>query len=496
MSFLTRPVFEFEINWKNPVSKSFAFDLDELAIGFGAEVFTSLQTHVAQGYKFAVELQTPAQIDAFDAFTAALRGRLAGFWLPVPFAAVKWKAAVDATHFDIEDQNLRDTWQDHPDIYLLIGRTSYTSPQYQIAKITNVATAGAGAERITLDTALDPQPNARTPIARLHYVRLVDDTEEGQFVKEGFMTRSLKVVELPLEYTAYETGELPIYLYHFFTNAPATYHWRYTSFAADVASGNELFSKFAINHGSLAESAKLENQSLKITAVKDANHPFSLFFPIPFSRRLNVEVIEVSYADLETQTRRFTGTVRNVAEEGSKLTATCDSWANVLSRKVPLMLIQPTCNYNIYDLPTCKLPRAQKETTAQITAIDNAANPPTVTARLLFASSAHLAEWTAENWFAAGWLETGSALNFEVRTILSSALVDGETDIIQLTLNTFLVHAAVGNFIQLLPGCDGTAETCKTKFNNFVNFGGFVAVPTRNLALKGVNVSVAQGGKK
>lgn len=490
MNYLTRPVFEFPINWGNPVAKSFKYDLAALELGFGEELFTSLQAHTVQAYTFAVELETPAQIDALDAFVADLNGRLKGFWLPAPFQAVKFKTAVDATHFDIEDQNLRDTWADHPDIHLAFQHGG----TLQVAKITGVALSGS-AERITMDTALDPQPSAATVINRLHYVRLAETREQGVFAKEGFQTRTLSVVELPLEYTTYETGQQPIYLYHFYTQAPATHHWRYTSFAADVASGNELFSQFAISHGSLVQTLKLEAQTLQISAAADLNHPFTLFFPVPFSRRVNVEVIEVSYAAPDTQRRLFTGTVRSVSDEGDKLTATCDSWGSILTRKIPLMLIQQTCNYNIYDLNTCKLPRAGKETTAAIVAIDNTVNPPTVTLDLLFTGSVHLAEWTAEDWFADGWLEVGSGSSFEVRTILSSVLVSG-TNRVQLALNTILVHAAAGQYAQLLPGCNGTPEHCTDKFNNFVNFGGFRAVPARNLSMKAINEVASQGGKK
>ena len=34
-----------------------------------------------------------------------------------------------------------------------------------------------------------------------------------------------------------------------------------------------------------------------------------------------------------------------------------------------------------------------------------------------------------------------------------------------------------GNLIRLEPGCDKRAETCRAKFNNFVNFQGFPDIP-------------------
>ncbi len=490
MNYLARPIFDFEINWANPVNKSFTYDLSEVSLGFGAEFFNALQTHVVQGYQCSVELPTNEAIDEYDQFIGDVLGRLRGFWLPAPFAAVKWKAAVDTTYFDIEDQGLRDTWDAHPDVHLI-----FITPAgaMQTAKITAVAQQGSG-ERITLDTALNPQPTAATRILRLHYVRLADDIERGTFKKEGYMTRELRVIELPLEYTEYETGTRPLWLYHFWTTNPGDQHWRYTSFAADVVSANALYSKFPMNHGELVDDTKLD-KTLDISAQHDAAHPFALFLPIAFSRTMNVEVIESSYTNPDVQSVRFAGQVRRVSDDGEKLVARCDSWLSVLNRKIPRMQIQQTCNYNLFDPITCKALRAGHETTAVIVAIDSASQPPTVTVDLLYPELTQSANWITEDWFAQGFLETGSGLTYEVRTIVSSALFAPPGRLL-LELNIMLTQAIVGQYIQLVRGCDGKPETCEDIFDNFINFGGFRAVPARNLSMKAINAVASQGDKK
>jgi len=66
-----------------------------------------------------------------------------------------------------------------------------------------------------------------------------------------------------------------------------------------------------------------------------------------------------------------------------------------------------------------------------------------------------------------------------------------------LTLNAPLNFAPIGRtWIQIVSGCDHLSATCQHKFNNFQNFGGFVAAPDRNLSLKGLNTSVPQRNKK
>lgn len=491
MNYLGRPVFEFDVDWSPGVSKPFNYDLREVALGFGAEFFTSLQSNVVQGWKLATFLKTSADVQGFDDFFAALTGRLTGFWLPTPMQALQITASVSATSFDITDCGLRDTWEDHPDIYLWFKRPGLAA---QIGKIQGVVLHAAGVERVTLTAALGTAASPADTVSRLHYVRLADDTERAKFTGEGQQQRNFNVVELPTEYAAFETGEQPIFLYHFWCAAPMDYHWRFTSFAAGVVSGNELFAKFAMKHGSLKRSAKLENETLSIEAKKDDDHPFALFLPIPFSRPVNVEVFQTSYGDPDTTELLFTGQVRSVNDDGDKLTARCDSWLSLLNRKVPRMMFQEGCNHTVFDPLTCKVVLSKFDTMGTVTAVDTAAMPPTVTLTLNNSLSAQMPNWTSDDWFAGGYLQAGFSLSFRVRTILSSTETGTPGELL-LELNAPL-PVNVGDEINLIPGCDGTPETCIGKYKNFDNFGGFRAIPKRNLSLKAIDANVSQGGKK
>lgn len=100
---------------------------------------------------------------------------------------------------------------------------------------------------------------------------------------------------------------------------------------------------------------------------------------------------------------------------------------------------------------------------------------------------------TPAHWFAGGWLETGSGSTFELRTIVASNAASGSN--VALLLNAPLLFANPNALARLFPGCDGTEGACKTKFSNFVNFGGH-RFALRNLAIKAVEVKVSAGGKK
>lgn len=493
MDYLTRPIFPFDVDWSNRPAKSFAFDLRKLAVGFGAEYFATLQEHVVQGYKLDVTLTTAADLQAFDEFFDALTGRLAGFWLPAPFEAVQIVTADDATHFYIRDQNLRWTLGDHPDVYILLQRAGAV----RAAKISAVVAASGGRERITLSGALATPATPADVVSRLHYVRLAGDVEDGEFLKEGgCASLRLNVIELPHEYEAFETGEAPIYLYHFSAGVPMDRHWRYTSFAAGIVSNNELFTAYPINHGALKKSGRVEAETLRLSGKYDAAHPLALFVPLPFARPLELEILQGTLADPDAAAVIFTGTVRRVADSGDALTADVDSWANILSRKIPPMLLQKEDNYQIFDDLTGNVPRWFFEITGTVTACDAAARPPTLTVTFNNDTSSQYTNWITADWFAGGWIEAGFGTAFSVRSVLSSTAAGGaDPQPLVLELSEPL-DVAVGSEVQLIPGYDGSAAQRRTKFRDFDNFGGFIAMPEKNPTLKTQGSLVSQGGKK
>ena len=50
-------------------------------------------------------------------------------------------------------------------------------------------------------------------------------------------------------------------------------------------------------------------------------------------------------------------------------------------------------------------------------------------------------------------------------------------------LKAWLYPVAIGDTFEVLPGCDHTAATCQTTFNNLIHFGGFPYIPPPELAV-------------
>lgn len=492
MNYLGRPVFDFPVNWASEISRAFTYDLREVSLGFSAEIFTSRQQYVVNGWTAALELITEEEIDAVDTFFNALSGRLLGFWIPVPFDACKIVGSVDATGFDIEDQGLRNSWASSPDKHLFFS----INGTQRAAKIAAVADNGNGTERVTLESAIDPAASPGDTVSRLHYVRLAEDIERMSFPRESHQQRPIKVIELPHEYSDAELAEAsdvfdPIYLYHFFALAPIDNHWFYTSFASDVISADELYKSAAITHGNLKQSTSFQAEALEIRAAFSQDHPLSLYLPFPLSKPIHVEVFSARMSDPEDRTLLFSGTVRKVSDNGQYLTAQCDSFLSILSQRIPAMLIKKDCDYQLFEQRTCKAIQAQFQSLGEITAIDNDAQPPTVEMNLLVPTGPKL----AADYFAQGWLETGRKLNYEERTIFRSTW-DAGASRLTLIINGPLIHAQVGQQIFINPGCDGLAQTCKDKFDNFIHFPGFIAVPKNNPNLTAIENHTAGGDKK
>lgn len=479
-SYLTRPVLETQINWSDSISRAVEYDLRELMIGFGAEQFAALQSHVVHGFEIALDLETETDIQEHDDFTGALKGRLTGFWLPSPQAVFEIAAGEDGTHFDITDQGLTDTYADGAAIYARFTKTGQTA---QHAKVTAVTDNGDGTERVTVDASITVDETWEAH--RLHYVRQADDSEGGRAVGEQYQKRSLKLLELPTEYAAFETGESLVYLYHFWMDTASAVHWRYTSFAADLVSNGDTFTAKPITHGEIQRGGDGGSDAVNIEAVYESGHPLALGLPYPTPKPINVEILEAAYADPDTTTVLFTGRIEKPPRRGKKITARAISLLDFSAHRLMHGLIGKRCGYQLYDPDTCGVSKAAFQIAGcTFDSIDGR------TVRVTHATA--LDGWAA-NYFSFGWIETGSGLTTEIRAILQDTVISGTVR--ELILALPLASAEVGNTVTVVPGCDGKWDTCQTKFGNDAALV-HPFIPEKNPSLTAIPMPVSQGGKK
>ena len=112
----------------------------------------------------------------------------------------------------------------------------------------------------------------------------------------------------------------------------------------------------------------------------------------------------------------------------------------------------------------CNVDKTAFQATATITATSG--NVITVTG---IASS-------ATNYFAGGYVELDAGNGLKDRRFITSS-----------TNTTLTLNTAFGAALQLgittilvYPGCDHTLSTCKNKFSNTLNYGGWPFIPSKN----------------
>lgn len=487
MNYLTRPIFPLKPNWAEAVMRQITYDLRETDIGFGAAYFTPLATYTVNAFDFTLLLNGAADVLAFEDFCDTQLGRLNGFWLASPQSAAQFAAGVSTTQFDIMAEDLNASWDSRPDQHLLL--TFPDGSQYA-AKMSAVIDNGDGTERITLSAAIASTPPAGTILQRLHFVRFASDTEEISWFAENVGRIQLTVIELPQEYANAATGQQPVYLYDIHAAAPVGMHWRYTSFAAPVVSSNELFAVWPMTHGEITSTSDAQDNPVSIEARPDDSHPFSLLAGIPPGKVIWIDIYAVELTDVDTRLKLFSGYISTVNDDGLKYTAKCESRMAWLRTKLPRFFIGSACNHVLFDPATCKLKRALWETTVTFDSIADATKPWAI--RVTFNFPFNLDKYKTDDWFVGGLVESGLGVNYEIRSVTKSHWNGAQ---LEISLNAPFRHAAIADQLQLVSGCPHTADACKA-FGNFDNFGGFVAVPDRNLALKGLNTSVSAGNKK
>lgn len=480
-TYLGRPLLPFPINWADGITKRFEFDLRELLVGFGKSVFAPNQSHVTQGFETSLWLRSDAEIKAFDCFTQALHGRLKGFWLRSPLAGAEiLEMGAFDDRFYIRDIGLRNTWQLHPDQYLAF---TYPDDTPRLAKIHSVQDAGGGRELVTLDAEVDIAVGWE--VSRLHYVRLADDVERARFIAENWQSRRLRVVELPHEYAAAETGQQPVFLYRFWMDVPSgTQSWRFTSYAENVTSSGQLYTAKPITHGEIRRSTRSDREEVRIEAIRESDHPLALLWPFRLSLPLWVEIKEATLSAPDVTTTVFLGQVDRAPVAGRKISASCASLLDALGAQAMRFLIGPKCNHKVYSL-ACGVAQGSFEVAVTIASLSADGLTVRITGAGLSGKPAH--------WFADGWIQTGSGLGFQYATVLSSAVVDASTQ--DLVLNWPLHAALTGDTAKVVAGCDGKFATCGAKFSNQVNFGGHPRVPVDNPSLPHVPLDTGTGKK-
>jgi hypothetical protein len=472
--YRSRQVFSFDLDWVDGQVSRFNYELPTHQIGFGQTSLEPEQNHLAQGFEIVLDFRNVSEMKALEAFVSRLNGRLRGFWLPGAMWELNVVSRVDDTHFDIQAAGMEDSWDLHPCQYLwLVAGDSVAA-----VKILGVTSPAAGVERVQVEETLPAELDATWSVARLYFVRLDNDSLEFELETPIAATCKLTCYELPLEYSARELGDRPVWLYEFAEQAIAGSQqtWRYTSHDVQITALSHTWTPAAFSHSKIMETVHGDQDELEVTSFRFSGSPLNLFFPFAPQRRLYFTLRELRLDD-GVITVRFAGEVRQVQTEGKVMTAKIATRLDAEDRQLPRLLIGKSCSYNLGD-GGC------------LTNLASFAVVRTISAMSGTDITLSVDPSKPVNWFAGGFcVVAGGTTGREVRQIVGSNGV-------HLYLNAPFASVSVGAGITAYPGCDKRAATCIAKFNNYVNFGGHPFID-RNLALKAFEIKQqTPSGKK
>ncbi len=236
----------------------------------------------------------------------------------------------------------------------------------------------------------------------------------------------------------------------------------FTTHDRDIVTGGITYkADGAFTPSAIASSAGLATDNLEITGILDSSditEPDIIAGRYDFAR---VDIYACNWADL-TQglipLRR--GWLGNVVHAATHYVAELRGLHDLLQRPVG-ETYTPECRFDLGDR-NCGVNLAALTTSGSVTNVTNAA---------LFSDSAQTA---ADGYFNYGmmiWLSGANAgLKMEIKNWTSA------TQSFELWLpmpNAILVH----DTYSVIPGCDKRFVTCKNKFANGLNFGGFPYIP-------------------
>tara|TARA_R110002167_G_scaffold143958_2_gene333670 strand:- start:22732 stop:23562 length:831 start_codon:yes stop_codon:yes gene_type:complete len=276
-----------------------------------------------------------------------------------------------------------------------------------------------------------------------------------------------------MAFDTYEEGQetsAPIELYTFTIGAVIS---RWTSAEDDITEAADVFTAIPISRGTLKGGGPdTRKENLIITVPGDNAVATQYINSVPgTTATLKIERVQRSDGPTFTVVTIFNGSVSSVAftKAGREAKIRIVPLVTAQSKPVPNVTYQGLCNRVLYD-DFCQVDDtdvAFRLSTAAVTAVSG--NTITVTG----------ADLNGDGYYTGGFVEASGASD--------RRLILDQTGTLLTLLLPFSTSPLLTN-VTVFAGCDHAVSTCKTKFNNVVNFGGFAWVPTKNVFATGIRI--------
>jgi uncharacterized phage protein (TIGR02218 family) len=244
----------------------------------------------------------------------------------------------------------------------------------------------------------------------------------------------------------------PVELYRF---AMGAQRWTYTSGLTAVTYQSETYAPATIKRSTIEQGGEINRSALQVSVPRD-HAVASLFVSGPPEGVVSVTIYRFHSGDSET-IALWKGRVANAKFSASECTLVCEPVASSLRRPGLRARYQMLCRHALYS-SACGALRDTYRADGTVSSVTGAV------VQVAAASAQPNGYWVAGELKSAG---------------LGSRLIVAHSGV-SLTLSSPLPGLVAGMPVSIYAGCDHQLATCKNKFNNIVNFGGFPWIPTKN----------------
>ncbi len=340
-----------------------------------------------------------------------------------------------------------------------------------------------------------------TKIGPLLYVVFAEAKLSLIYDTDGQATTRIKVIEQPTEYASPQ-ADLPerAKLYRVIEQVDVdVVRGLYTSYEKALVYNGQTYPPGPFEHKTVTADLKLGDKLdfvtwdfSEISGVAAAN-PVRKIVDGTLEGILWMDVFDVNALNPDDGTafNEISGEVVGMDTTGKEWKGSLDPFGRFLDGDAPHFYWQKVCNVPLFS-PHCAFGRPTMREdfkslgtiaakTVNTVDLDPVSGHPDPTAK------------DTDYFASGGWLEGGTGLTFERRTVTHSETISGK---LRLSFGRALLWQNIGDQLSFWPGCNGAVDTCRLVFDNLLNFRGHPYRPIKNPSADIGAVQQSSGGKK
>lgn len=241
---------------------------------------------------------------------------------------------------------------------------------------------------------------------------------------------------------------------------------RYTSYSTDLEFLGWTFTAATIKRGKLVRDTKFGVNKIQLTVPLTPN--IAAYIPNQPIEPVSVVIYRSTMSDLSSYVIFFKGKIAFVQIKDKMATAQLESKSKILLRKIPSIIYESFCNHDVFD-SGCGLDEYSYIRTGTVLNLDD--NNATIEV----AWSDGLPDPDVGDFQGGRFI-----LDTDMRLITGHSTANEFQ--IQIPFDS---RMGVGASVRLYPGCDGSPETCKDRYDNLNNYLGMNYIPSSNPVLWG-----------